>query len=102
MNESCQTDFGKFRIKIDKENIKVGGRNFCVNLALYEKETWIWPGAVDSSIITELKKSSGARPKSTKLYINAFSGPAESKLGTKQTVTVQDIPVVLHILMSLT
>jgi hypothetical protein len=42
MNESCQTDFGKFRIKIDKENIKVGGRNFCVNLALYEKETSLY------------------------------------------------------------
>jgi hypothetical protein len=42
MNELCQTDFGKFGIKIDKDNIKVGGRNFCVNLALYEKETSLY------------------------------------------------------------
>jgi hypothetical protein len=42
MNDICQTDFGKFRIKIERNNIKVGGRNFCVNLALYEKGTSLY------------------------------------------------------------
>jgi hypothetical protein len=42
MNDICQTDFGKFKIKIEKDNIKIGGRNFCVNLALYEKETSLY------------------------------------------------------------
>jgi hypothetical protein len=36
MNTICQTAHGKFKIKTDK-NINVGGKNFCVNLVLYEK-----------------------------------------------------------------
>ena len=42
MNEVCQTEFGKFKIKVDNDNIKVGGRHFCVNLALHEKETTLY------------------------------------------------------------
>ena len=38
-DEICQTDFGKFKIHVDKDNIKVGDKTFCVNLALHEKET---------------------------------------------------------------
>jgi hypothetical protein len=38
----CQTNFGKFKIKVDTSNINVGGRNFCVNIALYEKETSLY------------------------------------------------------------
>src|ERR1700744_686195 len=39
-----------------------------IDKSFYEKETWIWPGAVDPAIINELKKSNGVRPKSNKLY----------------------------------
>lgn len=38
----CQTLFGKFKIRIDDRNINVGGRTFCVNIALYEKETSLY------------------------------------------------------------
>jgi hypothetical protein len=38
----CQTTFGRFKIKIDDKNINVGGKNFCVNIALYEKETTLY------------------------------------------------------------
>lgn len=38
----CQTSFGKFKIKIDDKNINVGGKTFCVNIALYEKETALY------------------------------------------------------------
>jgi hypothetical protein len=34
----CQTNFGKFKIKVDKQNIFVGGKNSCVNIVLYETE----------------------------------------------------------------
>jgi hypothetical protein len=37
----CQTDFGKFKIKIDN-NINVGGKTFCVNIALYESEPTLY------------------------------------------------------------
>ena len=37
--KKCSTQFGKFNIKLDNTNINVGGRNFCVNIALYENET---------------------------------------------------------------
>ena len=39
---SCQTAFGKFRIKVDNNNINVGGKIFCVNIALYENETSLY------------------------------------------------------------
>jgi hypothetical protein len=43
---SCQTSFGKFRIKVDNNNIIVGGERrdeiFCVNIALYENETSLY------------------------------------------------------------
>ena len=42
MNSICQTIHGKFKVKTDTKNINVGGRNFCVNLALYEKETSLY------------------------------------------------------------
>lgn len=42
MDEVCQTEFGKFKVKIEKNNIKLGGRTFCVNLVLYEKETSLY------------------------------------------------------------
>ena len=38
----CQTDFGKFKIKIDNNNINVGGKTFCVNIALYESEPTLY------------------------------------------------------------
>jgi hypothetical protein len=42
MNGQCKTNFGKFRVKMDGNNINVGGRNFCVNIALYEKEACLY------------------------------------------------------------
>lgn len=39
MQSICQTDFGRFKIKIDNKNIHVGGRQFCVNLALYDNNS---------------------------------------------------------------
>lgn len=33
----CKTSFGRFKIKVDDKNINVGGKTFCVNIALYEK-----------------------------------------------------------------
>lgn len=38
----CTTQFGKFNIKVNNTNINVGGRNFCVNIALYENETHLY------------------------------------------------------------
>lgn len=35
----CQTSFGKFNIKIDDNNINVGGKTLCVNIALHKDET---------------------------------------------------------------
>jgi hypothetical protein len=35
----CQTSFGRFKVKINDKNINVGGKTFCVNIVLYEKET---------------------------------------------------------------
>lgn len=35
----CVTTFGKFRIKIDDSNIHVGGKTFCVNIALNRDNT---------------------------------------------------------------
>ena len=48
MNGPCETHFGKFRIKMDGNNINVGGRNFCVNIALYEKEASLYWLKTDS------------------------------------------------------
>jgi len=46
VESSCQTSFGKFRIKVDNNNINVGGERrdeiFCVNIALYENETSLY------------------------------------------------------------
>jgi hypothetical protein len=42
VESSCQTSFGKFRIKVDNNNINVGGKIFCVNIALYENETSLY------------------------------------------------------------
>lgn len=39
---TCITDFGKFRIQLDDTNINVGGKNFCVNIAISEKETTLY------------------------------------------------------------
>lgn len=38
----CQTSFGRFKIKMDDKNINVGGKTFCVNIGLYEKETILY------------------------------------------------------------
>ena len=38
----CKTDFGKFKFRVDDKNINVGGRTFCVNIALYENETSLY------------------------------------------------------------
>jgi hypothetical protein len=38
----CQTQFGRFKVKVDDKNINVGGKTFCVNIALYEKETTLY------------------------------------------------------------
>jgi hypothetical protein len=38
----CPTEFGKFRIKVDNKNINVGGKTFCVNIALYKNETTLY------------------------------------------------------------
>jgi hypothetical protein len=38
----CQTSFGKFKIKVNNKNIFVGGKNSCVNIALYDKETSLY------------------------------------------------------------
>lgn len=46
MESICQTDYGKFRISLEDDNIKVGGRNFCVNIVLYKEKTslyWLTP-----------------------------------------------------------
>jgi hypothetical protein len=60
MGEVCETEFVKFRIKLDKENIKVGGRNFCVNLALYQKETSLyWLKTADGGCELEEKDIRG-------------------------------------------
>jgi hypothetical protein len=42
MENICKTDFGTFRVKVDKQNINVGGKNFCVNIVLQEKETSLY------------------------------------------------------------
>lgn len=42
MIDECRTDFGKFKIKLEENNINVGGRNFCVNIILYEKEITLY------------------------------------------------------------
>jgi hypothetical protein len=42
MDFTCQTEFGKFRINTKDENIKVGGRNFCVNIVLYKEKTSLY------------------------------------------------------------
>jgi hypothetical protein len=47
-NEVCQSDFGKFMVFIDKTNIKIGGRSFCVNLALHEKTTVLYWSKTDA------------------------------------------------------
>ena len=41
MNQ-CLTNFGKFRVNIEEKNINVGGRNFCVNIVLNDKETTLY------------------------------------------------------------
>jgi len=38
----CQTSIGRFKIKVDDKNINVGGKTFCVNIALYENETTLY------------------------------------------------------------
>jgi hypothetical protein len=38
----CQTAFGKFRIRVDDKQINVGGKTFCVNIALYENVTTLY------------------------------------------------------------
>jgi hypothetical protein len=38
----CPTSFGKFKINVDNKNINVGGKTFCVNIALYETETTLY------------------------------------------------------------
>jgi hypothetical protein len=45
----CQIKIGKFKIKVDKKNIFVGGKNFCVNIALYENETTLYWLKTDES-----------------------------------------------------
>jgi hypothetical protein len=42
IEKTCQTPFGRFKIKVDDKNINVGGRTFCVNIALYENETTLY------------------------------------------------------------
>jgi hypothetical protein len=42
MESICQTDYGKFRISLEDDNIKVGGRNFCVNIVLYKDKTSLY------------------------------------------------------------
>jgi hypothetical protein len=43
IESSCQTSFGKFRIKVDNNGIHVcRGEIFCVNIALYENETSLY------------------------------------------------------------
>ena len=42
MNGICETEFGTFKVKMEGDNINVGGKNFCVNLALYKKETSLY------------------------------------------------------------
>ena len=39
IDSACVTTFGKFRIKIDDSNIHVGGKTFCVNIALNRDNT---------------------------------------------------------------
>jgi hypothetical protein len=39
IDSACVTIFGKFRIKIDDSNIHVGGKTFCVNIALNRDNT---------------------------------------------------------------
>ena len=45
----CKTDFGKFKFRVDDKNINVGGRTFCVNIALYENETSLYWLKTDTS-----------------------------------------------------
>lgn len=40
--QTCKTQFGKFRIKLEDKNIYVGGRNFCVNIVLNEFDTQLY------------------------------------------------------------
>ncbi len=42
IEKECQTSFGRFKIKMDDKNIKVGGINFCVNIALREDTTELY------------------------------------------------------------
>lgn len=38
----CLTDFGRFCVKADTENIHVGGRIFCVNISLHDNKTSLY------------------------------------------------------------
>lgn len=38
----CTVPFGKFKIKVDKTNINVGGINFCVNISLFNNEATLY------------------------------------------------------------
>jgi hypothetical protein len=42
IKKTCKTSFGIFNINVDETNINVGGKNFCVNIALYENETTLY------------------------------------------------------------
>ena len=49
IEKECQTQFGRFKVKIDDENINVGGKTFCVNIALYKTETCLYWLKTDNS-----------------------------------------------------
>jgi hypothetical protein len=37
----CKTEFGRFRVKVEPNNIFVGGARFCVNMVLEPDVTWL-------------------------------------------------------------
>lgn len=44
----CNTAFGRFKVLVDNDNIKVGAKNYCVNIALHPGETTLyWLGTED-------------------------------------------------------
>lgn len=37
----CSTDFGRFKVKIEPNNVFVGGKTYCVNMAFDSDVTWL-------------------------------------------------------------
>ena len=68
----CTTDFGRFKIKVDSQNIAVGGKNFCVNIALRDDETSLyWLGTEDGGCELNDKLIKG--PNTVRMVDLAFS-----------------------------